>query len=413
MIFNLFSNITQSMEKLETLEHVYSKKVRFPTYQSYVTEPKTADPVAKFLEDVKERKIKVLIPDKRDIIPSLWNNKNIGQNVQIKINPEPIIEKPNKFPTILRNQRSPHFPTAQQKIILEKLQDIPVYTVVTKQNEVMMATARDVDYNNIVKWLYQKYYELFVWTEDDGPTSVALFFMNKEDASLYLHSMGETDTKGFEKDKLRIQATTLDYFYRISRTTPPGQQTRLIADLEEVEKVVFGHLPRKLHESHIKQAYDKTEFRGTPIYAIDLATYQNNYSPDTKESSKTCFNTYLNQIFFRVEDAYLAWDKICDENKSLKLPSRPSLEIYNLENYISDLEKSPVEGIQKIQFLPTFTSFKMKKQEPKIMFNKEQLTQFKNRHTFIMRRYEKMLDFYKGMFWVITSDSLPTEDTAW
>lgn len=412
MIFNLFSNIGQTHKELEILQNVYwTKKLSSSCIHS--AEPALSDPVANLLENIKNRNIDVIIPTKREAIPSLWNEKR-KESVRIPINPEKPnmnIKLPAKFPW---EGRSPNFPTAQQKLILKSLRTVPVYTVVTNENELIMAMPRTSDYGNVFKWLYKKYYEYFVWKEDDGPISIALFFMNKEDASLYMQSIGKTDPKAAEKGKIKIQTTTLDQAYYLSRTFPMGQQAKIIADLEEVGKTVFSYIPTKFYNPHIKQTYTKTEFTGTPIYTINLPLNKNGYNSITSDIIKKELELYINRVFFKIEDVNLAWEKICTTHKKAKLPIRPNIEIYNLEEYLQDLEKSPVKVVKKIKFTPSFNIIRTIKTETKPLAEKENFPNLKSNIPLLRAfKYEKVLDFYKGIIWLFTSDALPTEDNAW
>jgi hypothetical protein len=410
MIFNSFSNIGQTHKELEILQNVYWTKKLPPSF-IHNTEPTVIDPVANLLENIKNRNIDVIIPTKKEAIPSLWNEK---ESVHVPINPEKPsmnIALPAKFPW---EGRAPNFPTAQQKLILKRLRMVPVYTVVTNENELIIAMPRNSDYGNVFKWLYKKYYEYFVWKEDNGPISIALFFMNKEDASLYMHSIGKTDPKAAEKGKIKIKSTTLDQAYYLNRTLPMGQQAKLVADLAEVGKTIFSYIPNKFYNPHIKQTYTKTEFIGIPIYTINLPLSKSVYNNETSDIFKKDIEQYINRVFFKIKDANLAWEKICTTHKKVKLPIRPNIEIYNLEEYLEDLEKSPVKVVKKIKFTPSFNTMKAMKRDPKPLTEKETFPKFRsNIHILRAFKYEKLINFYKGLVWLFTSDALPTEDNAW
>lgn len=413
MIFNLFSNIGPFSGELEFLQSIYWKK-KIQTPGIYSNEPILVDPVVKLLEEIKQRDIEILIPTKREIIPSIWNNS--PQNtVTIQIEPQKTNGKMMLPTKSFSNKRYTNFPTAQQKLILKKLNTIPVYTVVSKENELIMAIPRDIEYGNIFNWLYKKYYEYFVWKNDDGQISMALFFMNKEDAALYMQSLGKSDTKIVEKNKIRIKKTSLAHFYYLSRTLPMGQQARLIADLLEIQKTVHSHIPSQLPRPHIKQSYTKNSFIGTPIYTVNIALNKDTYDKKNLEVMRTQIDKYLNRVFFTLQDAYLAWEKICETNKTAKLSIRPSVEIYNLENYLEDLEKSPLKILKKIEFTPSFNSIKTLQEIKLNPPNKVEDTANNNIWKPIKRYFktEKLADFYKGVVWMFTSDTLPTKENAW
>lgn len=383
-----------------------------------VNESQIVDPVVKLLEDIRTRKTKVTIPSSEDVIPSLWNDRTIRKSIftEVNISDNSLgLEKPVRIPKIFQNHRSPEFPTAQQKLILNRLSKVPVYVVVTENQEMVMATPREDQEENFFDWLYTKYYNWFVWSEDNGPISIALFFLNKEDANLYLQEIGKKDPKCAEKTNLHIHLTSLDTFYKLNRTSSPGTQAKLIADLEEVYNVVFDYIPKKLHEVNPKQKYNKTTYQGNPVYILKPTVAR-------KGSTKTLIdykitdrsnNSYSRNVFFKLEDAYMAWDKFCESNNSAKLPLTPNIEIYNLESYLLDLENSDLETVKENYFVTTQTSFQDLKEELSIASNQTELSLTKKLEKFIAIKSKKLLQLYKGMLWVFTSDTLPTEDNAW
>lgn len=383
-----------------------------------VNESQIVDPVVKLLEDIRTRKTKVTIPSSEDVIPSLWNDRTIRKSIftEVNISDNSLgLEKPVRIPKIFQNHRSPEFPTAQQKLILNRLSKVPVYVVVTENQEMVMATPREDQEENFFDWLYTKYYNWFVWSEDNGPISIALFFLNKEDANLYLQEIGKKDPKCAEKTNLHIHLTSLDTFYKLNRTSSPGTQAKLIADLEEVYNVVFDYIPKKLHEVNPKQKYNKTTYQGNPVYILKPTVAR-------KGSTKTLIdykitdrsnNSYSRNVFFKLEDAYMAWDKFCESNNSAKLPLTPNIEIYNLESYLLDLENSDLETVKENYFVTPQTSFQDLKEELSIASNQTELSLTKKLEKFIAIKSKKLLQLYKGMLWVFTSDTLPTEDNAW
>jgi hypothetical protein len=382
-----------------------------------VSDSQIVDPIIKLLEDLRLRRLKVTIPDAEEMIPSLYNDrtlkKSILREVIIRDNSDHS-EEWVYWPTLL-NLRSPDFPTADQKIILNRLEKVPVYVVVNNNQEIVMASPRGKQHDNFFDWLYTKYYQLCVWVADDGPVSLTLFFLNKEDAALYLQEIGKNDPKATEKTNLHVQLTSLDKFYKLNRTSFPGSQARLVADLGEIHNVVSDYIPKQLHSVHPKQKYSKNIYQGNPIYIIKPAI--------SKTWRKKCIveykitdgnnNVYTRNIFFKLEDAYLAWDKFCDDNKTLRLPLLPNIEVYNLESYLLDLEDSSIEIVNDNYFVGNQSSLEELKQELTTIANTETPTLAKKVAQFISSSSQKLITFSKGMLWVFTSDTLPTEDNAW
>nr|BDA99117.1 hypothetical protein [Hemiselmis andersenii] len=387
-------------------------------HYTHVTDSQIVDPVVQLLEDIRNRKTKVIIPNDEDIIPSIWNDPTILNRVSAKVEMGSSsfnFEKPNKFPKIFQNTRSPDFPTAQQKTLISKLKDVPVYAVVTNKDEIVMASPRDDQNKNLFDWLYTKYYNWFVWREDDGPISITLFFLDKEDAELYLHEVGKEDPKMAEKRNIRVQLTDLGTFYKLNRTSEPGHQAKLVADLEEIDKVISKYIPQKMHDINPKQKYAKNSYQGNPIYLIRTTIGKKGQKKDfvnyTINDGKG--NACTRNVFFKLEDAYLAWDKFCSDNKDIKLPAVPDIEIYNLESYLLDLEQLDNDFVKDNYFLATKKSFTNLEKEVKSFENTNDISASKRIKRLFTEKSKEIKDFCKGMVWVLTSDTLPTEENAW
>lgn len=411
-----FSNSSSFTIPLENSEKFLSQKLLEKLHFIALQKSENSDPIIKLLEDIKTRKIKVIIPSEEDTIPYLESDTSIKKSVTVPINVKKAqfsIEKPVRFPKFFKNQRSPDFPTAEQKIVLQKLKKIPIYVVATNQNEMIMAMSRDPQENNIFSWIYQKYYNSFVWTEDEGPVSLGLFFMNKEDAELYLHEIVSANPQMAEKSEIGVKIVGLDTFYRLNRTAPPGQQAKLIADLEEIEKIVHKYIPKKKHFVNPKQKYNKSGYKGNPIYIIKptVGIGKNKYIDVVNYEIKNQKNRKY--IFFKLQDAYSAWDKFCDENKDLELPGEPNLEIYNLENYLTDLEHSEENSIKEISFISTQESFKNLELETQLKSKPSTHSRSKQLKKLASEKLKQVQIFSKKILWVLTSDTLPTEKNAW
>lgn len=413
---NFFSNTSRANMSFDHIEQFFSQKILEKLHFINFQNSEIGDPIVKLLEDIKTRKIKLIIPSEDEILPYLKNDSSIRKSVSVPVNLKkmPIgIEKPTRFPPIFTNQRSPNFPTSEQKVLLQKLKKIPVYTVVTNKNEMVMAMSRDPYENNVLNWVYKKYYNAFVWTEDEGPISVGLFFMNKEDAQLYLHEIVNAEPKMAEKSEIEVKMIGLDAFYKLNRTSPPGQQAKLIADLEEIEQIIQNYIPKANHSIHPNQKYTKIGYKGTPIYKIKPIIIQKKHKKVEAVHYKIKNIESKNYVFFRLQDAYSAWDKFCTDNKNLKLPLYPEVEIYNLENYLNELEHSSEESIKNISFVSTQDSFKNLKLQTEGKIKKSPPPLSKNIKRLVLDKFKNFQSLSKKIFWVLTSDTLPTEKNAW
>jgi hypothetical protein len=113
----------------------------------------------------KPEVIEVSLKDNQDPVPVFIDKLSSGEDLKIKIqtsNDNILIQNKKKidsisipygeskqsfqFPklekcfSIFSNKRSPNFPTKEQKSLLSKLKQVPVYAVVNKQNELVTAS---------------------------------------------------------------------------------------------------------------------------------------------------------------------------------------------------------------------------------------------------------------------------------
>ena len=113
-------------------------------------------------------------------------------------------------------------------------------------------------------------------------------------------------------------------------------------------------------------------------------------------------------VFFNRKDV----DKVLEIYGSKKLDTKEhTVEIYNLENYLLDLEKVSPEVIKKTKFFPPYSSYK------KISENiiEDNLNQQKNKtiKRMLSEKVKSAQRFYKGVIWLVTSDTLPSEENSW
>jgi len=368
-----------------------------------------------------------------DPVPALLNKLSSNEDVEIKIRNEydnlcikdnnkkenflipsnfgnENLQLPNRdnILHILSNKRSPNFPTEEQKYLLTKLKYIPIYTVVNDKNEVITASTRDSLKNNSPSWIQNKYNELFFWSEDNGPISVNLFFMNKEDANSYLHEICKREPKDSEILGLKLKTVGLDVFYRLNRTSSPKSQTRLVADLKEIDLVLKSHSRNFFYSMHPKQKYSNTWFQGNPIYIIKLqrsATKKNlvEYSFKNMPEKKI--------IFFSLEDSMRAWNVYKSKNPKFTY-KRPNIEIYNLESLLLDKECGRIENHLDIIFAPPYNYYKNIDSQ-NLSTTSSNYSKYQKYIFNTKLKLENLYRFYKGLIWLFTSDTLPSEENSW
>ena len=379
-ILDYLSNLTQSKDP----------NLVFSSFQNVQLQ----DPLSKLIKWLNtDRGIGIKIKSEEDILVEDYLYTESNKSIQLNID-EKKKDNNNQLSLLKTNRRSPNFPTEQQKIILTELKRVPVYTVVNGSNEIILASPREETSKNSLQWFYDQYYNWFMWQNDEGPVTIGLFFSNKEDAESYLHEVCLKDPRGAQNSGLSIKSTGLDTFYYLNRTSNPRVQLRMISNLEELDLLLRINIKKNLSLIHPKQKYGKNWFKGTPIYILRTEQLIN------KESKKL--------VFFSREDV----DKVLEIYKNKKLdPKEQTVEIYNLENYLLDLEKTSPEVIKKTKFFPPYSSYK--KISENIIEDDSEQQKNKTIKRMINEKIKSAQRFYKGVIWLVTSDTLPSEENSW
>jgi len=407
----------------------FNHNFQVPQLYSNIVKQDIKDPVTTFLDLLyKGKNLKVDIPSRDDINPEEKNSVDKPGFVEINFeNKQQFLEIKQKKVAPLGYTRSPAYPTKEDKLILKKLHKVPVYSVINGLGEIVIASPRSLKPINFADWMYEKYFNNFIWSKDEGPVNMGLFFMHKEDAEMYLQEICAQDPKGVEEYGIDIKVSGLDNYYHLNKTSPPKTQIKLVGDLKEINLLIKDYSKDKNCRKNPKQQYTHNSFKGTPVYIMH-PLYGEKYSKETKKNEKIIINYGENQsvkasksleqlIFFNKEDADRAWKIYVEEVKKnqtdIKVNKKPHLEVYNLENYLSDLQQTTEKKITNIRFIPSSESYsyikKLKKQtidKPKLTFNENLVHNTKTKLKSIQR-------FYKGVLWLFTSDTLPSEDNSW
>ena len=368
------------------------------------------DPIPELINKISSGEdVKIKIETNNDNIVIHNNKKKDTVNISYDLDNKPFnAPKLEKIFHLMSNRRSPNFPTKEQKYIVSKLRTVPIYTVVNKKNEIVTASSRDEKNSNSLRWIHEKYNELFFWSHDEGPITINLFFMNKEDASSYMHEICKKEPKEAENLGLKVKSVGLDVFYKLNRTSLPKIQSRLVADLKEIESIITKYAFNSDCTMHPKQKYSTYWFQGNPIYTIKLKKYLNhktllNYS--FPHSSDRKF------IFFNKEDAIKAWNILLAKQEKTFAHNEPNLEIYNLESLLLDIENH-TENFIDVMFVPPYNSYLEIKyeQNQKLMVKSNTFEEYVFKTKLNVKNLQR---FYKGLIWLFTSDTLPSEENSW
>ena len=351
------------------------------------------DPLSKLINWLNtERGAGIRIKSEEDLLIEDFLYKNKNKIIQLNLDDKKNITK-EKINIFNSNRRNPDFPTAQQKAILAELRKVPVYTVVNGNNEIILASPRQEISQSSIQWLYNQYYNWFIWKEDEGPVTVGLFFSNKEDAESYLHEICLRDPRGAQNLGVSVKSTGLDTFYYLNRTSSPRVQVRMISNLKELDLLITTNIKKKLSFVNPKQKYGQNWFKGTPIYILRTDNISNK-----------------KLIFFSNRDVEKALEGLKKSDRKINI-KQPTIEIYNLENYLLDLEKSSNDSIQKVKFFPAYPSFE--RNDENIEDFKIELLEDKKIKKMVNEKVKSLQRFCKGVIWLVTSDTLPSEENSW
>ena len=389
------------LDYLNNLLETKQTNLVFSSFQNIQTQ----DPLSKLIKCLNtEKRAAIKIKSEEDILIDDFLYTNNSSIIQLNLdNQENVHKNKDNFTVFKNSRRNPNFPTEIQKIILTELKKVIVYTVVNGNNEIILASPREENNNNSFQWFYDLYYNWFIWKEDEGPINIGLFFLNQEEADSYLHEICLKDPRGAQNIGLNIKSTGLDTFYHLNRTSNPKTQVRLITDLKELDLLLNIHINKNINIMNPKQKYGKNWFKGTPIYILRI----NDFIKNQNEQEENKIHKKL--IFFNKNDIN---EVLSTANNSKNLDFKePTIEIYNLENYLLDLEKSSTEIVKSTKFVPPYLSY-LKMGNEIINDNEENITndQIKKNLTKKMKSVER---FCKGVIWLVTSDTLPTEENSW
>jgi hypothetical protein len=358
------------------------------------------DPVSTFLKILhsgKELKVNMPSTEDKEFYETDKSKKKGVTEVDFKNTNTTDSFRPVKVPH-LGYTRSPSYPTAKDKYVLGLLHNVPVFSVVNGIGEIIISSPRSLKTLNFFDWVYEKYYNNFIWEKDEGPVNLALYFMNEEDAKLYLHEICLGDPKGVKEYGLGIRCSGLDKYYHLNKTAPPKTQIKLVADLKEVDTVI-NYIKKKSPKVNPKQQYTFNSFKGTPIYIVRATTgYLGFLGTDNLTGSPEYGPKYKNSPFERVyfNKKFAEYEML---HMSHTYSPKSTVEIYNLENYLSELQAGEKSTCTVMFDLSS-----------DLRLESQRYPEFKDTFETKMKSLRR---FCKGVVWLVTSDALPTGDNSW
>nr|BDA97414.1 hypothetical protein [Cryptomonas sp. NIES-345]BDA98375.1 hypothetical protein [Cryptomonas sp. NIES-1327] len=292
-----------------------------------------------------------------------------------------------------------------QKYIEKQLRTLPMYVLVNNKNELIKASS--------FPQTEQKDLQKSSASSHDNYKTVSTrpiipFFLNKQDAILYLHEVSNQEPENFELYGLKIKTVNGGFFYTVNRTHRSIVHATIVGDLTEIRSIIDNKISCEFHyDFNPKQKYSHNFFKGTPVYRLRL-------TQDFEKRLVTDISQKISKekdiIFFRYKDVLSIWDIYKRSSRDSRSINKLNIEIFNLEDLILDMESSKLTELPKytwvspimhhtitypskedIQTLHSYSSLQ------KVLFN-SQLTA------------KNLQRICTELFWLLTSNSLPNEE---
>ena len=315
----------------------------------------------------------------------------------------------DKKKSIFLNQSKNRYLDKSQVSLIKRLKNskLPIFTITNNLNQIIVAEPADelIYRDSITDFLYQWYCNKFLYLIDTRPNYEGLFFVNSNDALEYKEYIKHKYTNynlNNSQEKLNIVSSSLDTYYKLAYTSHARVKFHLVPDLEELGELIYNYQYYKNIKFHKKQKYGKFYFQGQPIYVIQSIYCKNKNS---KMIDLVKYNYIINEgnkqekyktIFMNYDVALIAWKQFIDNHKQYKLPDKPQILVYNLEDFLK-IEKNNIDTDKSnILFVPSRESYKF------IKLVKNQ----KKNSTIVYRAFSQFLYFKivaKRLIWSLTS----------
>nr|YP_010196737.1 hypothetical protein LKZ11_pgp142 [Gracilaria cliftonii]UAD84541.1 hypothetical protein [Gracilaria cliftonii] len=316
---------------------------------------------------------------------------------------------PKKLIFLLFNRNSLSLNT-DQFIFVNQLQNqpLPLFTVINNLNQMILADSSEENIGNlssidkISKW----YYDKLVVDDKILPIYYGLFFIHPKDAIEYANYI-KTKYINLSKGKqLSLFSSHLSTYYKVTRMISQNLQFRLVPDLEEISRLLYQYRYYRNLKFHKCQKYSKNFFQGQPIYTIEPFFAYNrktkklsllHYSYHRKSNINNKIIKYK-AVFINYATLLKAWHEFKQKQIDYKIPNKPKVIVYNLEDYIrKHAYNHEIEEQEKnILFIPSQESYQFIKHY-----------KFVNNQNKIKRVFSNKLLGFKiltqRIFWSLTS----------
>nr|YP_010195710.1 hypothetical protein LK100_pgp140 [Crassiphycus birdiae]UAD83107.1 hypothetical protein [Crassiphycus birdiae] len=314
---------------------------------------------------------------------------------------------PKKWISLFFDENSLPF-NKDQLIFINQLehQPLPLFTIVNNMNQMILADSSEENIGNLnsIDKIYKWYYDKLILNDKILPIYYGLFFIHPIDAVEYANYIASKNISSSKEKQLNIFSSHLSTYYKVTRMNLKNLQFRLIPDLKEISRILYKYRYYRNLKFHKYQKYSKNFFQGQPIYIIEPF-----FAYNRKTNRMILLRYYYNRksninneiieykaIFTNYATLLKAWHEFKQKQINYKIPDKPKVIIYNLEDFIKSNEYNDEIKEKNILFIPSQESYQFIKHY-----------KFINNQNKIKRIFSNKLLSFKiltqRIFWSLTS----------
>uniref|UniRef100_A0AAU7YP15 Ycf80 n=1 Tax=Gracilaria hainanensis TaxID=2871843 RepID=A0AAU7YP15_9FLOR len=259
--------------------------------------------------------------------------------------------------------------TKDELLFANRLQNqpLPLFTITNTLNQIILADSSEDNTGNLnsIDKIYKWYSDKIVPNPKSLPLYYGLFFMNPTDAIEYADYINSKYNTSNQINQLTLFSSHLFTYYKLNRMNIKNLQFRLIPDLKEISRLLYKYRYHRNLKFHKNQKYSKNFFQGQPIYMIDPF-----FAYNRKTNKTQLLNYYYNHksninnniieykaIFTNYTTLLKAWHEFKRIHIDYKIPSKPKVLVYNLEDFIRTYEYNHEIKERNILFIPSQKSY--------------------------------------------------------
>nr|YP_009019685.1 hypothetical protein [Gracilaria salicornia]AHH24653.1 hypothetical protein [Gracilaria salicornia]UAD87573.1 hypothetical protein [Gracilaria salicornia] len=246
-------------------------------------------------------------------------------------------------------------------------QPLPLFTVTNTLNQMILADSSEKNIGNLnsIDKIYKWYRSKMIPDSKSLPVYYGLFFVHPTDAIEYANYIKNKYDTSNKTNQLKIFSSHLATYHKLNRIDVNNLQFKLIPDLEEIARLLYEYKYHRNLKFHRNQKYSKNFFQGQPIYIIE-PFYAYNRKTNKIQLLNYCYNHKSNinnnmieykAVFTNYTTLLRAWYKFKSTQTDYKIPSKPNVFVYNLEDFLKMYKYNSQIKRRNILFIPSQESY--------------------------------------------------------